>query len=140
MDPMEESRVVDVVCGVIRDPEGRYLACRRPTDKHLGGLWEFPGGKVDPGESPEMALARELREELEIEVEVGGRLAAVNWKYETVTIRLMPFFCRILSGDPRPVEHTEICWCPGHAFAGLDWAPADLPVLDELIFSEFLPE
>ena len=55
--------MIDVVCGVIENSEGQFLACLRPAGKHLGGLWEFPGGKVDPGESPESALVRELQEE-----------------------------------------------------------------------------
>ena len=140
MEPTRnDSAAIDVVCGVILDASGRYLACRRPQNKHLGGLWEFPGGKVDPGEAPEAALARELKEELEIEVEVGERLAEVRWKYDTATIRLIPFFCRIRSGEPVPVEHTEIRWCAPHAFAELDWAPADLPVLDQLIVNDFPP-
>jgi len=125
--PVNDSVAIDVVCGVIRDDSGRYLACRRSHDKHLGGLWEFPGGKVDPGETPE----------LEIRVDVGERLPEVHWQYDAITIRLIPFFCRIRSGEPVPVEHTEIRWCAPHAFAELDWAPADLPVLDQLIVNEF---
>ena len=136
---VNDSVAIDVVCGVIRDDSGRYLACRRPQDKHLGGLWEFPGGKVDLGETPENALVRELEEELEIGVDVGERLAEVRWHYDVTTIRLIPFFCRIRTGEPVPVEHTEIRWCAPHAFAELDWAPADLPVLDQLIVNEFPP-
>ncbi len=74
-------REIDVVCGVILDGEGRCLACRRPEGKHLGGLWEFPGGKVDAGEMPDAALVRELEEELGIRVEVGERLRDVRWDY-----------------------------------------------------------
>ena len=135
--PVNDSVAIDVVCGVIRDDSGRYLACRRSHDKHLGGLWEFPGGKVDPGETPENALVRELEEELGIRVDVGERLPEVHWQYDAITIRLIPFFCRIRSGEPVPVEHTEIRWCAPHAFAELDWARADLPVLDQLIVNEF---
>lgn len=126
---MEEG-VIDVVCGVIRDAEGAYLACRRPAGKHLGGLWEFPGGKVDAGESPEAALARELHEELAVHVEVGAALEPVEWHYEDVSIRLLPFVCVIPQGEPRAMEHEELCWVSVADFGGLEWAPADVPVLD----------
>jgi 8-oxo-dGTP diphosphatase len=124
--------MVDVVCGVIENSEGRFLACLRPAGKHLGGLWEFPGGKVDPGESPESALVRELREELAVDVEVGLPLAAVIWSYEEKTIRLLPFRCTIVSGELRAIEHEELCWCLPEEFNNLPWADADVPILREI--------
>lgn len=138
MDKMEGSRrEIDVVCGVIVDVEGRYFVCRRPEGRHLGGLWEFPGGKVDAGESPEAALVRELEEELGIAVVVGRRLQEVRWDYGTVMIRLIPFLCSISSGNPVPLEHSEVRWVMGDAFAELDWAPADEPILEELKLNGF---
>jgi 8-oxo-dGTP diphosphatase len=94
-------------------------------------LWEFPGGKVEEGERPEDALRRELHEELQVDVEVGTGLTGVLWEYETVTIRLLPFFCRILAGIPQPTEHTSVLWCEKSAIFTLEWAPADLPVINE---------
>ncbi len=132
-------REIDVVCGVILDGEGRYLACRRPEGKHLGGLWEFPGGKVEPGEMPGAALVRELEEELGIRVEVGRRLQDVRWDYGTVVVRLMPFLCGISSGNARPIEHAEVRWIELGSSPGLEWAPADIPVLEELGLSGFCP-
>lgn len=124
--------MVEVVCGIIGDGEGRYLACKRPQGKHLGGLWEFPGGKVDAGETPQIALARELMEELGIKVEVGDALEAVIWNYERGPIRLQPYFCRILEGEPAAIEHEQLLWCAAEDFAALLWADADLPVLEQL--------
>ncbi len=124
--------MMDVVCGVIGNPEGAYLACLRPSGKHLGGLWEFPGGKVDPGEDPETALIRELREELEIEVEVGDALTPVIWNYGEREIRLIPYHCRIVSGQLRALEHEELRWCSPSNFGELSWAPADVPILSEI--------
>ena len=124
--------MIDVVCGVIRDADGRFLACRRPMDKHLGGLWEFPGGKVDPGESPEIALARELQEELGVEVSVGKSLDPVIWTYDRGKIRLLPFFCTITGGQLRAIEHEELLWCAPLDFGKLAWAAADLPILDQI--------
>lgn len=123
--------MIDVVCGLILDEQGRVLACRRPDEKHLGGLWEFPGGKVEAGEDPEEALARELREELLVEVVVGGAMSEVIWSYESVTIRLLPYFCQILAGNLTPAEHSEIQWVDRGAIFTLEWAAADRPVINE---------
>lgn len=124
--------MTEVVCGVIQNAQGQFLACLRPQGKHLGGKWEFPGGKVDPGENPEDALTRELREELAISVEVGKALRPVVWSYEKRWIRLSPFFCRIISGIPQPLEHEKIIWCAPEDFSSLPWAGADQPILREL--------
>ena len=125
--------MLDVVCGVIENPEGQFLACLRPAGKHLGGLWEFPGGKVEPGESPESALVRELREELAVDVEVGHPLSPVIWTYGESLIRLLPFRCRITSGDLHALEHEQLLWCYPQNFNDLAWAPADGPILREII-------
>lgn len=124
--------MIEVVCGVIEDGRGCFLACLRPQGKHLGGLWEFPGGKVEPGESREAALIRELREELGVEVKVGAALDPVPWSYDRGDIRLLPFLCVIIGGHPHPIEHERLCWCAPRDFQTLKWAPADLPVLKQL--------
>jgi 8-oxo-dGTP diphosphatase len=124
--------MIDVVCGVIEDGEGRFLACQRPQGKHLGGLWEFPGGKVDPGESPEAALFRELREELGVDVNVGAPMEPVIWAYDRGSIRLLPFRCAITGGNLHAHEHEQLRWCAPAEFGELDWAAADLPILDQI--------
>lgn len=130
--------MTEVVCGVIRDKEGKVLVCRRAADRHLGGLWEFPGGKVEEGEDTREALARELSEELGIVVKVGDRFdAVVEWTDEVVRIRLSGFLCEILEGKAEPLEHEEIRWCEHGELPGLDWAKADLPILDELLAARF---
>ena len=121
--------MIHVVCGVIADPAGRYLACLRKAGGHLGGLWEFPGGKVEAGENPAQALARELREELGVEVAVGEKMEAVDWDYSGKWIRLMPFSCTILAGVPQALDHEELRWCAPEDFNTLEWAPADVPIL-----------
>lgn len=123
--------MIDVVCGVIEDGNGRLLACRRPPGKRLAGLWELPGGKLEHGESPAAALRRELHEELAVEVEVGAPLATVEHDYGDFAIRLHPLRCRITAGEPHPHEHAEIRWVAAAEIATLDWAAADLPVLRE---------
>jgi mutator protein MutT len=124
--------MIEVVAGLIQDDAGRLLACRRPEGKHLGGKWEFPGGKVEPGEDHAAALVRELGEELGITVAISGpALTPVVWDYGRGPIRLHPLPCRILAGSPHPHEHQQIRWCAGPELETLDWADADLPVLDE---------
>lgn len=123
--------MIDVVAGLILDDAGCLLACRRPEGKHLGGKWEFPGGKVEPGESPSAALVRELEEELSVTVETGEALTPVVWDYGRGPIRLHPFVCRIVSGDLHPHEHSEIRWCSKEELQELDWAEADVPILTE---------
>lgn len=125
--------MIEVVCGVIRDSSGRYLACQRPAGKHLGGMWEFPGGKVEEGEEPAAALVRELREELGVEVVVEGALTAFSWRYEWGEMHLRPFLCRIVAGEPEALEHQELRWCERGRFGELEWAPADIPVFAELL-------
>ncbi|MCF7675909.1 MAG: (deoxy)nucleoside triphosphate pyrophosphohydrolase [Akkermansiaceae bacterium] len=123
---------MDVVCGVIDDGEGRVLACRRPEGGHLAGLWEFPGGKVEAGESASAALVREMREELAVAVDVGMPLTPVLWDDGQRTIRLIPLRCRIVGGVLSLLEHAECRWCDAEAAGELAWAPADLPVLGEV--------
>lgn len=120
-------RPIDVVCGLI-EHQGRVLACLRPPGKHLGGLWEFPGGKVEPEESKEAALIRELTEELHIEVSVTSALSPVDWADDHVHIRLHPFLCCLESGTPHPAEHSEIRWCSPSQLPHLTWAEADIPI------------
>jgi 8-oxo-dGTP diphosphatase len=127
--------MMEVVCGVIENSAGEYLACLRPDGKHLGGLWEFPGGKIDPGESPEAALVRELQEELAIRVEVGKALTPVVWIYGELTIRLLPFLCRIDGGELQAIVHDELVWCAPENFNDLAWADADVPILSEIYAS-----
>ncbi len=124
--------MVDVVCGVIANERGAVLACRRRIGSHLGGKWEFPGGKIEAGESPEDALLRELREELAVDVLVGAPLAPVIWKYPMTTIRLLPFHCRITRGELQALEHDELRWCSAEDATALNWADADRPILHEL--------
>lgn len=125
--------MIEVVCGVIRDDEGNVLACKRSAERHLGGLWEFPGGKVDAGENDHAALVRELREELAITVEVAGRIGEpVVWSDGKVSIRLSAYLCEISGGTPVAMEHEEIRWCGLGDLAALDWAEADVPIVTEI--------
>jgi 8-oxo-dGTP diphosphatase len=123
--------MIQVVTAVIEAADGRLLACQRPDGKSLAGKWEFPGGKIEPGESPGDALLRELKEELGITVEITGALTSVPWDYGTFAIELHPFTCRLTGGEPQALEHREIRWCGRDELQSLDWAAADVPILQE---------
>lgn len=122
---------VPVVAAVIEDSTGRVLVAQRPAHKHLALQWEFPGGKVEPGEAPAAALARELREELGIEIEVVCALPTFTHDYGTVVITMIPFVCRLAPGSaaPQAHEHAALRWIAPTDLRTLDLAPADWPVV-----------
>lgn len=117
-----------VGAAVLRD--GRVLASRRTEPPRLAGLWEFPGGKVEPGESDAQALVRELREELAVEVEVGPRLGADLPIGTSAVLRV--YLCRLVRGEPVLVDHDAHRWLAADELLEVDWIPVDLPLVDQL--------
>lgn len=95
--------------------------------------WEFPGGKIEAGESPEECLHRELREEMEVSVEIGRELLPRTHHYADFTVTLYPFVCRLMTTEMVLREHEAICWLAPEALFNLDWAEADLPVLKDYL-------
>ena len=111
------------------------LLAQRPAHKHLGLKWEFAGGKVEPDESPEAALKREIHEELGCEIIIHAPLPAYTHDYGVVTIRMFPFECSLASGspEPHPREHVALDWVAAADLRAYDLAPADWPVVDHLL-------
>jgi 8-oxo-dGTP diphosphatase len=131
--PVQSRAMLNVVCLILENERGEILAVQRPPHKHLGGLWEFPGGKIEQGESPEQALRREILEELYLVLGGGLQpLPPVEYTYDVGTVRLIPF----RHTAPRPVihlaEHTAARWLLPGRLHTLPWMPADLPILDHL--------
>ena len=108
---------------------GKLLVARHGENSNRPWKWEFPGGKVQPGESPKQALFREIREELNVTVRVDAPLEAVVSLLPGHEITLMPFLCRIVSGEPELSEHAEFRWISLGEVPGLDMLPADYEVL-----------
>ena len=124
---------IDVIAAVITDPGGRVLLARRTEGRDLAGLWEFPGGKREPGETPEAALARELAEELGIEVDIGEPLIAVPQAYPHKRLRLDVRHVRGWRGTPRGHEGQALAWVPPDKLGGYAMPPADRPVVAALL-------
>ncbi len=125
-------RQLHVVAGVIRDARGRILLARRTEGRDLAGLWEFPGGKVEPGESAEAALVRELREELGIEARVGDALIRVPQRYPDKRLVLDVRHVRF-TGTPKGLDGQALAWAPPHTLASYPMPPADRPVVAALL-------
>ena len=131
---MDEKRIIDVVGAIIKDGD-RYLVGQRAANKSQGGLWEFMGGIIELGETPEQALARECREELALEIEDEHIIDSVVHEYPEKTIRLTLISCSPKSGSiPKALEHQQIRWVTRAEMDIMDFAPADR----ELIRKQFV--
>jgi 8-oxo-dGTP diphosphatase len=130
---MKLDRIVHVVAGVIRDARGRILLARRTEGRDLAGLWEFPGGKREPGETPEAALARELLEELGIDAAVGPRVIAVPHRYPHKRLLLDVRRVSTWKGTPKGLDGQALAWVPPHKLASYAMPGADRPVVAALL-------
>lgn len=117
-----------IVAAALFVQNGKILIARRSDDRHLAGHWEFPGGKAEPGETPEACLDREIREELGIEIEVGSLFAKNVHRYDSKTIELLVYRARPLSESYALSAHSEIRWVSAGELLGFDLAPADVPI------------
>ncbi len=122
---------INVVAAII-EREGRYLICQRPEDKALGGKWEFVGGKIERGETPQQALVRECREEMAMVVEVGELFEKVSFDYGDRLVHLHFFFSKIVENEPILLEHSAMAWTTPEEMKKYDFCPADRPVVEKL--------
>ena len=123
-------KTVNVAAAVIRDGS-RIFATQRGYGDYKDG-WEFPGGKIEPGETPRQALVREIREELDTEIQVGDCLATVEYDYPLFHLSMQCFWCTITEGTPVLKEHEAARWLPRKDLYSLRWLPADLEILPEI--------
>lgn len=126
--------VVLVAAVALVDVDGRVLLAQRPEGKKMAGLWEFPGGKVEPGETPEQALIRELREELAIDTARSclAPLAFASHGYDDFHLLMPLFACRVWRGQPQAREHTKLAWVRPERLGDYPMPPADLPLIPML--------
>ena len=126
--------VVIVSAVALVDPDGRVLLARRPAGKKMAGLWEFPGGKVEAGETPEAALIRELREELDIDTAESclEPLSFASHAYYDFHLLMLVYVCRKWKGTPRQMEGNELTWVRPARLRDYEMPPADLPLIPVL--------
>lgn len=127
----EENQIITEVVAALIVRDGKFLICQRPKQKARGLLWEFVGGKVEPGETQEEALIRECREELGIKVFVGELYMRLLHVYPDITIRLTLYLCSV-SEEPRLLEHNAMCWIAPAQIPDYSFCPADTEILDKI--------
>lgn len=125
-------KTIEVVAAVILKDE-RVFAAQRNAKGEVGLKWEFPGGKIEPGETPEVALKRELREELSIEAEIGDFFMTVHHTYASFNLIMHCYLTSIISGKIILKDHVDSRWLNKQELLSVDWAPADLPVVQEIM-------
>ena len=124
--------MTEVVAALIYDEDRRFLICQRPAHKARGLLWEFVGGKVEPGETKAQALIRECREELGVTLRVGGVFMDVTHVYPDLTVHLTLFEAAISEGSPQLLEHNDLRWITPDEIGQFDFCPADEEILKKL--------
>lgn len=120
------------VVGAVIVRDGLVMCAQRGAAGNLPGLWEFPGGKVEVGETKQAALAREITEELGCTVAVGAEVTTTVHEYEFGIVTLTTFYCSLVTGSPMLSEHAAIRWLQPEKFGTVEWAPADIPALAQI--------
>lgn len=123
---------LQVACAIIEN-NNLVLAAQRSRHMPLPLKWEFPGGKIEAGETPDTCLLRELREELAVEIDIRHQLPTRTHSYPDFTVTLHPFVCLLHSGEITLLEHQAIAWTAPEQLHQLDWAEADLPIISDYL-------
>lgn len=121
------------VVGAVIKSNNKILCAQRGPGKSLPYLWEFPGGKIEPGETDKEALEREIREELLCKIEVKNKVTTTRHEYDFGFVNLTTFECDLLEGEPSLTEHVAVKWLSVKELATLEWAPADIPAIEILM-------
>ena len=125
-------KITEVVAALIWDKK-KFMICQRPAHKARGLLWEFVGGKVEPGETKEQALIRECQEELAVTLAVGNVFMDVIHEYPDLTVHLTLFNATIAEGEPQKLEHNDIQWITPSEISNYEFCPADVEILKKII-------
>ena len=123
---------INVVAAVLTRGQ-TILAAQRSSKMSLPGMWEFPGGKIEPDESPTEALLRELQEELLCKAEIGEHIQTTEFEYDFGIVILTTYYCLLTGDEPRLTEHSEIRWVHVAELDQLNWAPADIPAVNQVM-------
>lgn len=120
---------VHVVGAIILNENNEIFCAQRSPEMSLPNLWEFPGGKIEVGETKEQALVREIKEELNCEIKVFEQVEDTTYEYETFIVRLETFYAKVIDGTPTISEHSASTWLHRNEIQVLDWAAADIPAV-----------
>ena len=120
------------VVGAVIVKDGLVLCAQRGPRGSLAGMWEFPGGKIEAGETSRDALEREITEELRCTVTVGDEVTTTIHEYDFGVVSLTTFYCELIEGTPTLTEHADVVWLAPDQLQRLDWAPADVPALQKI--------
>lgn len=125
-------KTVHVVGAIIENDKKEIFCALRSPNMTLPNYWEFPGGKIEVGESPEEALYREIKEEFNCSIEVGQKVEDTTYEYEKVIVRLETYMAKLIEGEPKALEHSEAKWVSKEKIAQLHFAPADIPAVKKI--------
>ena len=120
------------VVGAVIIENDKILCAQRGPSKSLPLKWEFPGGKIEAGETPQDALQREIKEEMQCKVEIGDQVEHTVYEYDFAIVQLTTYYCKLVEGKPILTEHASIKWLSPDQLESLDWAPADIPTIEKL--------
>ncbi len=124
-------KYIEVVAAILRDEQGRFFATQRGYGE-FKDWWEFPGGKIEQGETPEKALMREIREELNVQIEVDSFLQTVEWDYPNFHLTMHCYLCHVTNGDLTLLEHEAARWLTKEQLDEVNWLPADKSIIEQL--------
>jgi len=124
---------ITVICGLIQNQQGAYFIARRAGHKSHAGYWEFPGGKLEPGETHEACLKRELREELDMTVTVGPKAGAIHHAFESFAMHLIAYYCKITAASYQLNDHDDYLWLPLKQLSAYRLTPPDRELLQQLL-------
>lgn len=121
-------KIINVVAAAI-EKDGKFFCAQRPEGKSLGGFWEFPGGKLEKEESPEQALIREIKEELNSEIQIISYINEASYDYDFGTVVMKTYHAELISGNLELLEHQNSTWLAPHELSTINWAPVDRPAV-----------
>lgn len=125
-------KTVHVVGAIIENDLNEIFCALRGPEMSLANYWEFPGGKIEAGETPEQALVREIREEFNCLIEVGEKVEDTTYEYEKVIVRLETYMAKLVDGQPTALEHADTKWVSREEITELNFAPADIPAVEKI--------
>jgi 8-oxo-dGTP diphosphatase len=121
------------VVGAVIVNEGKILCAQRGENQSLSLKWEFPGGKIEAGETSQEALKREILEEMNCTIKIGDQIEHTIYEYDFGVVHLTTFYCKLIEGTPILSEHAAIRWLQAAELDSLDWAPADIPAIEKIM-------